>query len=326
MIIIMKSLGIHHVSSLVADIHVSFQFYHNLLGLKLLMKTVNQDDHTMYHLFFADEQGRPGTEFTVFQINTFKKNTFGTNAIDRAVFSVTSEEALHYWLQRFDDNQIEHCGIENYGHSKIIRFEDPDGMPLGLSLAAQSEGTFYPNRESDVPLEYAIIGIHSVHLRVRYPKATEKILVEWFDFERSELLEDTSFPVTILKNPNSEFQHEIHVIEDHIAPLEDQGIGGIHHLALYADDYSDLLAINEKIIDKNLPNSGLHPREFFDAIYFREPNGILFEVASKIKKVPEPCSADDIDDVPLYLPDFLQSKRDRIEQDLSALDHYRRES
>lgn len=322
----MKSLGIHHISALVSDIHVSFQFYHKLLGLKLLMKTVNQDDHTMYHLFFADEQGRPGTEFTVFQINTFKNNTFGTNSIDRIVFSIKSEEALNYWLERLDKHNIEHCGIESYAYSKIIRFEDPDGMRLGISLSTQSEGGFFPNTESDVPLDYGIIGIHSVHLRVRYPKATEKLLVEWFNFERLAILKDTSLPVTLLKNYFSDFQHEIHLIEDVGLSLENQGIGGIHHLALYAEKYSDLLAINEKVIDKNFPNSGLHPREFFDAIYFREPNGILFEVASEIKKVPKPTSADDINLVPLYLPDFLKSKRQRIEEELKLLDMYRRET
>ncbi|WP_430536115.1 VOC family protein [Listeria rocourtiae] len=322
----MKSLGIHHVSSLVADIRVSFKFYHKVLGMKLLMKTVNQDDYTMYHLFFADEQGRPGTEFTVFQINTFKKNVFGTNAIDRTVFSVKSEKALHYWLERFNVNNVEHCGIEDYGDTKIIRFEDPDGMPLALSIASQVEGDFAPNHDSDVPLDYAIIGIHSVHLRVRYPDATETILVGWFHFERLALLTNEPFPVTVLRNHHSDYQHEVHLIEDDTNPVEDQGIGGIHHLALYVEDYADLIAINNKLIEKNFRNSGLHPREFFDAIYFREPNGLLFEVSAKIKKVPLSISADEIDDVPLYLPDFLQNKREGIEKELCKIDKFRYEA
>lgn len=319
----MKSLGIHHISALVSDIHRSFDFYHDILGLNLLMKTVNQDDTTMYHLFFSDMQGRPGTEFTVFQINTFRENTFGTNAIERAVFSVQSEESLAYWIEHLDKYNIEHCGIENYGESKIIRFEDPDGMNLGISYLENSRGLFYPKLTGSIPSEHGIIGLHSVHLRLRYPKATEKILTEWFDFTKINEVMQGIYPVTMLKNNNSELKHEIHLIEDTESPLEIQGIGGIHHLALYVSDYTDLLAINEKIINRNFSHSGIQPREFFDATYFREPNNLLFEVASKIKKVPTINDVETIDESPLYLPDFLEEKRESITSELAKLERYK---
>lgn len=316
----MTCLGIHHISALVSDIHTSYEFYHKTLGLKLLMKTVNQDETTMYHLFFSDETGQPGTEFTVFQINTFKENKFGTNAIDRAIFGIKSEADLPYWIDRLDQFGVEHCGIEDYNDTKIIRFEDPDGMQLGISVLKQADSD---NHTEGTP---EIVGLHSVHLRVRYPKATQKLLEEWFDFEHTSTLKTEAFPVTVFTNNHSDFNHEIHLIEDTVNPIEDQGVGGIHHLALFAETYGDLLETNERVIDKNLPNSGLHPREFFDAIYFREPNGILFEVASKANKIPTPVVAEAIDDVPLYLPDFLEPKRESIEYHLNKIDQFRKES
>ncbi|MGX6977991.1 VOC family protein [Vagococcus elongatus] len=321
----MKSLGLHHVSSLVSDSHVSYDFYHNILGLKLLMKTVNQDDTSMYHLFFSDMAGRPGTEFTVFQINTFKQNTFGTNAIERTIFGVPNREALDYWEKRLDDYSIEHWGIEQYGDSNILRFEDPDGLKLGFSVLRQPEHEFLPNTSSDIPADYAVAGIHSIHLRVRYPKATQNILEQWFDFFFSQEIPDPRFPVTVLTNKNSVFQHEVHLIEDGINPLEDQGIGGIHHLAFYVETHEDLMEIQEKIEEKNMITSGILPREFFDATYFREPNGLLFEVATKTRPVPSVEDTATIDELPLYLPDFLEPQRPRIEEELTNIDRYRKE-
>lgn len=322
----MKSLGLHHVSSLVSDSRISYDFYHNILGLKLLMKTVNQDDTSMYHLFFSDKKGRPGTEFTVFQINTFKQNKFGTNAIERVVFGVSSREALDYWEKRLDDYRIEHWGIEEYGDSYILRFEDSDGLKLGFSILRQPEHEFFPNTSSDIPADYAILGVHSIHLRIRYPKATQKILEQWFDFSLSQKIEDPRFPVTVLTNKNSIFQHEVHLIEDVINPIEDQGIGGIHHLAFYVETYGELLEIQEKIEDKNMVTSGILPREFFDATYFREPNGLLFEVSTKTRPVPSVDQSATIDEIPLYLPDFLESHRSRIEEELAKIDSYRKEN
>lgn len=318
----MKNLGLHHVSSLVSDIHTSYPFYHKTMGLKLLMKTVNQDETTMYHLFFSDLEGRPGTEFTVFQLNTFKQNSFGTNAIERTVFAVSSLAALIYWEERLTHFNVEHCGIEPYQDSHIIRFEDPDGLQLGLSVVAP-DASYLPNPHSDVPLEYGIVGLHSVHLRVRYPKATSRILEDFFQLEKVSS-EKSAFPVTVFKNKDTPFQHEVHLIEDKVNPLEDQGIGGIHHVAFYVESYADLLMIQEKIDEKNMVTSEIVPREFFDATYFRDPNGLLFEVATKTHPIPIAPEMTSIDEVPLYLPTFLESKRQRIESELSKIDESRR--
>lgn len=129
--------------------------------------------------------------------------------------------------------------------------------------------------------------------------------------------------MTILKNEKSAFKHEIHLVEDPNTPLEIQGIGGIHHLALHVSDYTDLLEINEEVMDRNFNNSRLQPREFFDAIYFREPNNLLFEVASKIERVPTITDVTDLNHVNLYLPDFFENKRDSIELELKKIESYK---
>ena len=319
----MKNLGIHHVSSLVSDIHASYDFYHNTLGLKLLIKTVNQDETTMYHLFFSDTTGQGGTEFTLFQINSFKQNQFGTNAIERIIFALPNTEALTYWENRLTDLQIEHYGIETYGNDTMIRFEDPDGLRLGFAVIDNQEDAFFPNPDSDVPVEYGIIGIHSVHLRVRYPKASQVILEQWFDFKNIAHYHEERFPITVLQNKNGLFKHKIYLIEDTLNPLEDQGIGGIHHLALYAKDLERLEEIQTLIEDKNFTNSGIVPREFIFASYFKEPNGILLEVATKTVGLPEFPETDILDEVPLYLPEFLENQREFIENELKRLEQYR---
>ena len=320
----MKNLGIHHVSSLVSDIHQSYDFYHNTLGLKLLIKTVNQDEKTMYHLFFSDTTGRGGTEFTLFQINTFKKNTFGTNSIERIIFAVPNVNALTYWENRLNQFNIEHYGIETYGEDLMLRFEDPDDLKIGFAVVANPDETYYPNPDSDVPTDFAILGIHSVHLRIRYKKATEFILTNWFDFHETSQFPEERFPITVLQNTNGVFKHKIYLIEDNLNPLEDQGIGGIHHLALYAEDKERLEEIQALIEERHFTNSGIVPREFIFATYFKEPNGLLFEVASKTVGLTNFPQTDNIDEVPLYLPAFLEDKRALIEAELKQIDGFRK--
>ena len=320
----MQNLGIHHVSSLVSDIHRSYDFYHNTLGLNLLIKTVNQDEQTMYHLFFSDTTGRGGTEFTLFQINTFKENNFGTNSIERIIFAVPSIEALNYWENRLNQLNIEHYGIETYGGELMLRFEDLDGLKIGFAVVTNSDETYYPNLDSDIPEEFAVLGIHSVHLRIRYTSATQFILKDWFEFHEVARYTEERFPITVVQNTQGVFQHKIFLIEDKINPVEDQGIGGIHHLALYAADKQRLEEIQSLIDERNFTNSGIVPREFIYATYFKEPNGLLFEVASKTVGLPEFPQTDNLDDIPLYLPEFLEEKRELIEMELKQIDGFRR--
>ncbi|MFL2101003.1 VOC family protein [Desemzia sp. FAM 23989] len=318
----MNHSTIHHVSVINRDIEKSFQFYHNILGLDLLLKTVNQDDIEMYHLFFADTTGRPGTEFTIFQMTNGADKAFGTNSIERTVFAVPSVEALYFWEKRLNDYGLFNCEIEDYNDSKILRFEDYDGVQLGLvPLKGSGSPSDYFGRETaDISLENAIVGIDSIHLRVRYSLATTTILEQFFHLSVTKHLMQGDLPVTVLSKADSFLNQEIHVIEDKQNPLEILGIGGAHHVALSVKNKDALQAVETLVADKNFINSGIKNREFFYSLYFREPNNILIEVATEEvaldRSAPESYDDAEFDDVPLTLPDFLEPRRAFIEHNL----------
>nr|WP_315529889.1 VOC family protein [Carnobacterium maltaromaticum] len=316
----MKNTLIHHVSVINRDIQQSFQFYHNTLGLNLLLKTVNQDDNEMYHTFFGDAAGRPGTEFTVFEMKNGIDHKFGTNAIDRTVFLVPSEESLLFWEKRLNNLGIFNCEIESYNNSKILRFEDFDGVQLGFMPLTEKQTTHYLPRVTDeISEENAILGIHSIHLRVRYLEATKQLFKKFFDWTLLTKLTTEPTPIAILGNHNELFYQEVHLIEDKKSPLEVMGIGGTHHVAFSAKDEHELQEIQEEISLKNFLNSGIKNREFFKSLYFREANGILIEVATlDTHFVKENYEGLDLDQVPLYLPTFLAPKRSAIEASLAS--------
>lgn len=314
----MRNPIIHHVSAINRDAEKSYRFYTQVLGLDLLMKTVNQDDLEMYHLFFADTKGRPGTDFTTFEMRSGIDRVFGTNAVERTVFAVPSREALVFWENRLYEQGVFNCEIEDYGSNQILRFEDFDGIQLGLTPIKELPPETFSRETADVPKEHAIIGIDSVHLRVRYAQATANVLSELFGLGIIRTETEGMFPIMVLSKEGALFQQEIHLIEDKKNPLEDMGIGGTHHIAVAVKDRAELEKIAAKVEEKNFLNSGIKNREFFHSLYFRDPNNILIEVAteeSTLVKDPYDLSAD-FAELPLYLPSFLEIKRGSIESRL----------
>lgn len=308
---------IHHVSVINRDIEKTFHFYHDILGLDLLLKTVNQDDVEMYHLFFGDTKGRPGTEFTIFQMKTGSEKQFGTNTIERTVFAVPTEEALDFWEQRLNQFGVFNCEMEQYNDAKILRFEDYDGVQLGLTAVTDSRNVFFGNKTQEIALKDAIVGIDSVHLRVRYPKASINILGEYFNLKPIKMMQDNKWQVTVLTKENSLLDQEIHLIEDKTNPLEVQGIGSTHHVALSVKNKAELEAIEAKILERNFTNSGIKNREFFHSLYFREPNNLLIEVATEETNLTKESYQNlSFDEIPLALPAFLEPRRNFIEQNL----------
>ncbi|MCQ9209110.1 VOC family protein [Granulicatella seriolae] len=312
----MGHTGIHHVSVIGGDGKEAYEFYHKILGLKLVMKTVNQDENNMYHLFFGDETGREGTEFTLFEMKGTPKNQFGTNAIERTMFLVKSREALDYWMERLDSFEVEHYGIEKYGKDTMLRFEDFDGQRLGFVYPDHELSDLNPYKAPDIPEEFLIQGIAQVHLRVRYPEATAYLLENYFQFEKGGTYNLLHLPVTCFKAPNNKFAQEIHVIEDKTSPIQRLGVGGIHHVAFGVTEMSDLYKLVDTLNEHNMVNSGIKNREFMQSVYFREPNYNLFEVATPIVKEEGMLPEQDLEweQQPLFLPDFLEYKRESIEE------------
>ncbi|MDN7242540.1 VOC family protein [Planococcus sp. N028] len=314
----MTSPIIHHISVINRDRYITFDFYHKLLGLEFLLKTVNQDEIEMLHLFFGDKTGRPGTEFSVFEMQNAPEKQFGTNSLERTVFAVPSEASLQFWLARFEAHEVFNCEIESYQGRKYLHFEDRDGIQLALTPLRIGEASEHaPHQSADIPLEHAILGIDSFQCRVRYADASARNFMKMHGLQKIETYEHNHHQVTVLGGKDALFGQQLHLIEDRIRDIEKQGIGSVHHIALNAKDRSYLYEVEKMILDTNFVYSGIKQRDFFESLYYREPNNLLIELATEQTNFVKPAMATaDYDAIPLFLPDFLEGRRSYIENQI----------
>ncbi|PSL40035.1 glyoxalase family protein [Planomicrobium soli] len=314
----MTSPIIHHVSVINRDRYVTFDFYHKLLGLEFLLKTVNQDEVEMIHLFFGDQTGRPGTEFSVFEMPSAPQKQFGTNSLERTIFAVPSEASLQFWRARFEAHDIFNCGIEYYQGRQYLHFEDRDGIQLALTPLRKGEASEHaPHESADIPLEHAILGIDSFQCRVRYAEASARAFMKMHGLRKIETYEHNHHEVTVLGGEDALFGQQLHLIEDRIRDIEKQGAGSVQHIALSAKDRTYLDKVEKMILDINFRYSGIKQRDFFESLYYREPNNLLIEVATEQTNFVKPTGAtEDYEAIPLFLPDFLEGRRSYIENQI----------
>ncbi|MGM0240609.1 VOC family protein [Enterococcus sp. AZ103] len=321
------SVKIHHISIINRYVKPTFNFYHNLLGLKLLIKTINQDDHSMYHLFFSDDQQRVGTELTFFEISEGKEQSFGTNTLERTVLKVPSVESLKFWENYLEEHGVCQYGIEEFNGAPILRFDAPDNTQMALVALKdfESRENFFPYDSGIIPIEHAIVGIGAIQMRVQYAEATKTELLQagWEEINRTKFFTSQN-EVIILGNQNSHFYQEVHIIQDIKNEIAVQGIGGIHHVAFGVENLAELEAIDQQIQAKNFRNSGVKDREFFKSIYYREPNQLLIEIATAEGSI-DPSAYENqsthFEDIPLYLPHYLSDIRAQTEATLAEQRH-----
>lgn len=316
----MENSGIHHISVISRDAKSAYDFYHRILGMRLTLKTVNQDTHSMYHLFFGDETGRAGTEFSVFPMPDSRDHQPGTNGIERVIFYVPSEKALAFWLQRFESWGVKHQPVEDYLGERVLFFEDMEKMKLGLVVAPEEVASMaQPFNFEAIPAEFAIFGMAQVHLRVKDRLATQDILTKKLKFHQLAQGEFKGHPVTQLINHN-QWQHQVHLIEDTESSRERLGIGGVHHVAFGVSDTEEMKEVLEYVETLSIGHTGIKDREFFHAAYFREPNKTVIELSTPLINIKEHYTAIeadlDFESIPLTLPRFLEDQRKSIEDSL----------
>jgi len=314
----MNLKGIHHVTAVSARIAENVEFYTGLLGLRLVKKSVNQDDVSAYHLFYADKLGTPGTDMTFFDWPAIGSESRGTDSISGTAFRVASREALLFWMKRLDQSSINRGEIAAFAGRELLPFEDPEGQRLYLvnDRAAEFEGEIWPQPE--IPLEFSLRGFYSVVMSV--PGYTEMDLVftdilgfskvkegRWIDGADS----GTIYSTTPEGGPGT----EIWLLEQNDLAGARLGAGGVHHVAFRVQDSETQLKWLDKLRKAGLPVSQQIDRFWFKSIYFRVSNGILFEIATD-----GPGFA--IDEAPaalgekLVLPPFLEDRRIEIEDGL----------
>ena len=315
----MKPLGgLHHVTAITGDAPLNLAFYTKTLGMRLVKKTVNQDDVSAYHLFYADAKGSPGTDLTFFDWPNTPPNRPGAASIAPIALRVGDRAALDWWQTRFDAEGVTHGEIAQRNDRAYLPFADPEGQQLELVADGGAPGG-PPWSASPVPAEHQVKGLHGVTLTSLRPQATVDVLVGAMGFRATGERElpgggvEHFFEV----GPGGPGAEVILSIPTQVGPAQ-QGRGGVHHVAFRVPDDQTHSSWREHIAGAGLRPTPVIDRFYFKSIYFREPGGVLFEIATD----GPGFAADEPEEhlgERLALPPFLEPDRERIEAGLIPL-------
>ncbi|MFK4292435.1 VOC family protein [Bacillus sp. RC250] len=302
--------GHHHISMVTKNAKTNNNFYRDVLGLRRVKKTVNQDNPFMYHLFYGDLTGSAGTELSFFEMPNVGRTIRGTNAITQIGLLVPSIESLTFWKRRFESLQVAHGEITTYAGRDALHFEDPDGLRLVLLNNKDEEVPEYWTAwdESSVEQNHRILGMGTVEMTVRSLNKLSKTLTGLFSYKEVSRSDDEGIYQSI---------GEI-LVKQQDGESERPGKGSIHHLAIRVKNDEELSYWNEAVKDKGFQSTGIIDRFYFKSLYFRESNGILFEIATDgpgftVDSIVEELGKE------LDLPPFLEERRKEIEEKLIPL-------
>lgn len=313
----MKLNGIHHVTAITSSAEKIYDFFTYTLGMRLVKKTVNQDDIQTYHLFFADDTGSPGTDMTFFDFPGIPKGVHGTNEIARTSFRVPSDAALDYWVKRFDRLKVEHSGIEEQFGKKVISFNDFDDQKYQLISDENNEGVASgtPWQDGPIPLEYAITGLGPIFIRIAPVDYFKEMLEKVLSFK--EIAQEGNFHLfEVGKGGNGA---QVIVEHNETMPPAQQGYGTVHHAAFRVDDRDALDKWDNHIRKFGFQTSGFVDRFFFGSLYVGVAPQILFEFATDGPGFMGDEPYETLGEK-LSLPPFLEPERDKIEQLVRPID------
>lgn len=309
--------GIHHVTAITSSAEKIYRFFTDILGLRLIKKTVNQDDIETYHLFFSDDKGSAGTDMTFFDFPGIPKGTKGTNSISRTSFRVKSDASLEYWVERFNQHHVDHGEIQERFGKKYLEFEDFDNQRYQLISDEKDQGVAggTPWKKTDVPAEHALIGLGPVFVTVTNFEHMQRVLVEVLDFHLVDA--QGSFHLFEVGEGGNGASIIVEYRDD--LPEAREGFGNVHHLALRVADQEALSFWINKINQLEFPNSGFVERFYFKSEYFRAAPRILFELATDGPGFLEDETYEAAGEK-LSLPPFLEGKRQEIEAFVRPVD------
>jgi glyoxalase family protein len=264
--------GLHHVTSMAADARQNNAFFTQKLGLRRVKKTVNFDAPDVYHLYYGDETGTPGSVMTYFPFPNIGKGQPGIGEVGTTVFSVP-EGSLGYWSERFAKEGVKGISATEAFGEKRLAFSGPDGD--GFALVEHKGETRQPWTDGGVPADQAIRGFHSASLRLRDGGATEE-LMKFMGYQEI----DRSGNIARLAVPNGLGADVIDIETLPGAPIARQGAGSVHHIAFSVENRAKQLEVRKALMDTGYQVTPVIDRDYFWAIYFRTPGGVLFEVAT----------------------------------------------
>ncbi|MCA1038089.1 ring-cleaving dioxygenase [Bacillus infantis] len=316
--------GIHHVSALTANAKKNYDFYTDTLGMRLVKKTVNQDDTSVYHLFYADERGNPGTDLTFFEIPNAGHTYPGTNSISLTSLRVPSDRSLEYWQDRFDEHGVEYSSIASESGRNMLFFTDFEDQRLALISDEGNSGEEggRPWKHSPVPAEHGIIGLGPVFLTVAELNRTEDTLVSLLGFRKKDSYSASALGghmAHVYETGQGGPGTEVHILVRNDLPKERPGRGSVHHVAFRVENEEELHKWVALLKEKRIPSSGFVERYYFKSLYFREPNGILFELATDGPGFESDEPFEELGQN-LALPPYFEDRREEIEAKLKSLD------
>ncbi|UGS37380.1 VOC family protein [Capillimicrobium parvum] len=297
----MKLEGLHHITMITGDAQRNVDFYADTLGLRLVKTTVNFDQPSAYHLYFGDEQGSPGSILTWFEFDGAQPGEAGIGMIHTLQLGVPSEAAVDFWAERLDAR-----GVASVRTADRLRFADPDGLALEL-VAADDGNPPLRAEHPDVPAEHAITGVEGARAYSAFAPVEEKLLTDVLGFT---YLGDGEYRL-------AGRERHFHWAYDQADRSGEQGAGTVHHIAWASQD-DDHLKWQGRVREAGGFVTDVRDRDYFDAIYFREPRGILFEIATlgpgfAVDEDPERLGE------ALRLPKQHEHLRERLEQTLTPL-------
>jgi glyoxalase family protein len=302
----MRLDGIHHITAITSDAQSNVDFYVGVMGLRLVKKSVNQDDPTVYHLFYGDEHAHPGLDLTFFEYPGAAPGRAGDGMIYRVVWRVGAPAALDFWADRLASR-----GIEVDREGDHLLFADPEGLEHELLVADVSDDPLIAEHP-EVPAEHALQGFHGVRAYSSQPEASQGFL-ETLGFEPAA--DGTGWQA------RGEHRGSLYFYDQPPAQRGIQGAGSVHHVAWTSDD-EDHEAWRERVQEGGGRPTPVIDRHYFRSIYFREPSGVLFEIATRSPgfTIDEPL--EHLGEK-LSIPPFLESRRPEIEATVRPLENPR---
>ena len=314
----MELNGIHHLTAISSRIRDNHQFYTGTMGMRLVKRSVNQDDVSAYHLFYGDAVGSPGSDITFFDWPVPPERR-GSRAISRTHLRVDDPAALEWWAEHLGESQVKAQPIVERDGRATLDLEDPEGQRL--SLVADGAGPRRPWDRSSVPAEHQVRGLGPILLSVPALAPTDALLQQVLAMRPVREYphpEAPSHTVHVYEMGPGGAAAELHVAVEPGLPPAQQGAGGVHHVAFRSND-TDYEAWADRLNRAGVPNSGMVDRYWFRSLYFREPSGILFEIATDGPGFGVDEDLDTLGEKVVLAP-FLEPRRAEIVANLKPID------
>lgn len=306
--------GLHHVTAIAGDPQRNLDFYVGLLGLRFVKRTVNFDDPGTYHFYFGDHRGTPGTILTFFPWPSVRRGIRGTGQIEATAFAI-SPGSIGYWLERLKQQHVTAERTASRFGEEVIRFVDPDGLLLEL-IGSNSLAPIEQWPESPIPPEHALRGFHGVSAALEGYEKTARLLTDTFDYRLIEESENRFRFVSRDENAPGRIVDLLCVPDSGVGRV---AAGSVHHIAFRARDEQEQLQWREQLVDLGYNVTPVIDRIYFHSIYFREPGGVLFEIATEPPGFTFDETIKELGTC-LRLPPWLESARSQIEKILPAID------